>query len=311
MRLSALDCIGRGVANLRANWELALMQLAQAVVCALLAVAGLFGLGVALGVSVFRRLGDVASWEELLSELQGLTPSWGLLVILFAAAMIVTTLMLLVYCWFQAGIFTTLERGERQAPPSPRAEPALFRTYEGRYFRGWAAQGAWRYFWFVNWAFLVVTVVLGLYVGGIVAVFLLRAGAMSPGLMIVGCLALVPALAMALVAQFWMLYGQAILPRESVGVLAASARAWRVLMRRFAASLLFAILFVLASIVLALVFAVLTQALSLALDGAGVAWFGVQLLLTLAQWLASCILSTALFATVVALVRSELDAQAA
>jgi hypothetical protein len=51
--------------------------------------------------------------------------------------------------------------------------------------------------------------------------------------------------------------------------------------------------------------------MSLALDGFAGPWIAVQILLTASQWLASSIVSVALFGSVVALVRHELDTQAA
>lgn len=311
MRLSALDCIGRGIANLRANWELALMQLAQSVACALLTLLGVLGVGMVLGVSVFRRLADVTNWQDLLGELEGLSPSWGLLVILFSGALILTTLVTLVYSWFQAAIFTTLERGERQAPPAPRADPQLFRTFEGRCFWGWGTAGVWRYFWFLGWAVLVATSTVGLLVVAAVAAVVLLADSMGPGVLAIGCLALVPVAGLAVGLNFWMLFGQALLPRERFSVLAVSGVAWRILRRRFGAWLLLALLFVVASVMVALVFGLLTQVLSLILDGATAVWIAVQILMTAAQWLASSILSVALFGSVVALACNELDMRTA
>jgi hypothetical protein len=111
--------------------------------------------------------------------------------------------------------------------------------------------------------------------------------------------------------NFWALAAQALMPREGFGVFAASGLAWRLLRRRLGAWLLLALLFVLASVGLALVFAVLNQGMSLALDGFAGPWIAVQILLTASQWLASSIVSVALFGSVVALVRHELDTQAA
>lgn len=311
MRTSALDCIGRGVANLRANWELALLQFAQVVACSLLAVVGVLGVGAALGMSLLLRLGQVTDWQQLLGELEGLSPSWGILVILFAGLLILATLITLVYCWFQAGIFHTLERGERQAPRVPRADPQLFRTFEGRSFSGWASGGAWRYFWFVSWAFLVVTLTLGVLVLAAVVAVVAFAESMGPAVLAIGCLALIPVAFLTIGLNLWMLFGQALLPGDRFGVFAASGMAWRILRRRLGASLLLTLVFILASFVLALVFGVLNHGMSLALDGGASLALAVQLLLTLAQWLASGILSVAFYGSVVALVRDELDAQVA
>ena len=79
---------------------------------------------------------------------------------------------------------------------------------------------------------------------------------------------------------------------------------------RFGGALLLTLLFVLASAGVTLIFWPLGQGMASALEGSLAAFFVVQLLLTVAQWLVTGILTVALFGSVSALVRSELDQRA-
>lgn len=309
MSFSAIDCVGRGIANLRANWELVLLQLVQTVVCGVMVVVGVVGLVMVLGASFLFQLSDPADWSTALERLEGFSINPGLLAIGLAATTILLSLVGLVYCWFQAGIMATLERGERQAPPTLPADPRLFRTFSGRNFRGWGNGGAWRYFNFFSVLSLVATAILGVYV--IAAVIAAAAMGEGVGMTVVGCVAVLPLVALLMMFNLWFLVGMTLLPRQEFGVWSATRVALSILWRRLGGALLIALLFILASVGVALIFWPLGQGMSAALEGSLPAWFAVQFLLTVAQWLVNGILTVALFASVTSLVRTELDRGAA
>ena len=79
----------------------------------------------------------------------------------------------------------------------------------------------------------------------------------------------------------------------------------------FGGALLIILLFVIASLTVGLLFFPLTQGMAVALADSAVASFAVRSLLTMAQWLVNGILTVALFASVVALARSEVDRRSA
>ena len=308
MSLSAIDCIGRGVANLRANWELVLLQLAQTILCAVMVVGGGVALIMILGASFLLQLSDPSDWSAALERLQGFSVDVGLLAIALAATTILLTLVGLVYCWFQAGIMATLERGERQAPPAARVGSGLFRTFSLRNFAGWSHAGAWRYFNYFGLLSLVGAAILGVFmVAMLLGTATIGEGA---GAAVFGCLAFVPLAALLVVLNIWVLIGMALLPRQEFGVWRATRGALTILRHRFGGALLLTLLFVLASAGVTLIFWPLGQGMASALEGSLAAFFVVQLLLTVAQWMVNGILTVALFGSVTALVRTELDPRA-
>jgi len=107
--------------------------------------------------------------------------------------------------------------------------------------------------------------------------------------------------------NLWVVLGMALLPREEYGVWRASRRALTILRQRLGGVLLIALIFIIASLGLALVFMPLTQGMATALQGRGVASFGVQALLALAQWLLSSMLAVSFYSSIVALVRAQID----
>ncbi|MCZ6727709.1 MAG: hypothetical protein O7A98_10215 [Acidobacteria bacterium] len=307
MRLSAIDCIGRGVSNLRANWELVLLQFLQGVVLTLLSVIALVGTVALLGATFLFEMSHFDDWTEVLERLEGLSFNWGLLAISLALLLILATVLSLVYSWFQAGIFATLERGERQAPPAAGVDSQLFRTFRGRDFMGWGSLWVWRYFWFFGGVGLVFTILLSVVIGiaALLAVALRDVGGF--GAVMFGCAAAVPLVALMVAFNLWVVLGMALLPREEYGVWRASRRALTILRQRLGGVLLIGLIFIIASLGLALVFMLLTQGMATALQGRGVASFGVQALLALAQWLLSSMLAVSFYSSIVALARAQID----
>ena len=314
MRLSAIDCVTRGVSNLRANWELVLIQLVQAVACSVIALIGLIIVAVAVGASALFKLSDGLDWQRLFTELERLgelSTSWGLLAIVLAGVMILAALLGLTYSWFQAGTFLTLMGGERQAPPQPGIDWRSFRTFSARSFGGWASQGCWRLFAFKGLVSLVAFVFFSLMLA--LAVVLVTWSAVdldSVGSLVAGCLLLLPIIPIVVLLYIWSTLGSALLARPEIGVLSAARLALAFLGRRFGTCLLIVLLFLGANFGLGLVFSVLSQGMALVLAQSVGATVSVQILLAIAQSLVSSLAAIAFFAAVVALVRDELDARA-
>ncbi len=241
-----------------------------------------------------------------MAGLQGFSLDRGLIAIAVAAFLVLSTIGALVYSWFQAGIFSTLERGERQAPPSPRTDWSAFRTFRWREFVGWGNRRAWRYFAFLGWFFLVATFLLvfvGLFLA-VLAVALPRIGGAAA--FALGCVAVVPVIGAMVALNLWLVIAQALLPQEHLGVLRSSREAFGVLRRRAGAAILLFLFFVFASLALSVVFWPLSQGIALAIDGSIVASLVIDFLLGTAQMLASSILTIAFYGSIVALARTEL-----
>jgi hypothetical protein len=312
MSLSAIDSIDRGVANLRANWELVLLQLGQVLVCSVLAVVGVIAVALGVGASFLLQLGDLSDWPAALERLRGLTVSGAVVALALGVAFILVTIVGLVYSWFQAGILATLDRGERQAPPVRKLDWRLFRTFQGRSFAGWAGEGAWRYLGF----FCALFVLAMILVGGCGLVIALLAptaagfGIEGVGVGVAGCLTLLPLLGLCVLLNLFALLAMVLLARPDGSVWRAMRQALGVLRRRLGGLLLLALLFVIAVFGVALVFAPLSQGMATAVPTDGAAWFAVQFLLALAQWIIQGILTIALLASTVAMVRGEMDGRA-
>jgi hypothetical protein len=307
LRLSAFDCTARGISNLRGNWELVLLQLAQIAVFFVLTLAGVAALVAVTGVTLLSEIGASTDWAKVLERMQGFSLDRGLVAIVLAALVAISTIGALIYSWFQAGIFSTLERGELQAPPSPKTDWSAFRTFRWREFAGWSNRWTWRYFLFLGWFFLVATLLLvfvGLFIV-VLTIALPRIG--GPAAVALGCVAVLPVVAVMLGLNLWLVVAQALLPRQNLGVLGASRQALGVLRRRSGAALLLLLLFIFASVALSAVFWPLSQGIALAIEGSIVASLVIDLLLGAAQMLAGSILTIAFYGSIVALARTELD----
>ncbi len=306
MRLSAFDCTARGISNLRVNWELVLVQLVQAVVFFALALACVVAVVAATGMTFLGEIGSLTDWTKVLESLSEFFLDRVVIAIALAALLVVSTIGAMIYAWFQAGIFSILEGGERQAPPPPKTEWHAFRTFRWREFVGWGNRRAWRYFVYLGWFFLVATLMV-VFIGLFLAVLAVALPRMGPGASVaLGCMALFPLVAIILGLNLWFVIAQALLPRAELGVLGASREAFAILRRRSGAATLQLVLFMAASMGLSAIFWPLNQGIAMALEGAVVASLVIELLLGAAQMLAGSILTIAFYGSVVALARAEL-----
>jgi len=306
MSLSAIDCVTRGVSNFRANWELALVQFAQVMICSVLTLIGLVGLIVMLGASFLFQIDNSTDWLTALERLDDLAIAPGLLAIGLVGGFILTTIILLIYSWFQAGIFGVLDAGERQAPVTPGVDAQLFRTFRWHLFTGWASKGVWRFFGYLTWTTLVATVIALVVVLALALGMVLIDSEGGPVLVVVGCLAVLPLILFFALLNLWIMLGMALLSREEMTAMHASAVALRIVRRRLPGLCLIGFLFFLVYFGVALVFWPLTQGMVFALQDSAVAAVVVQLLLGAAQSLVGSLIMVSFFGALTALARSEL-----
>ena len=314
MTLSAFDCLRRGLANLRANWELILLRWGGLLAVGVLVVAGVALPLIVLGVSLLGEgvlglaRGGPDAWARLGTRISELIPAVGLS---FALALVGTLFIWLfagvLYCFLQAGIYGVLTAADRQALPGAERGREWFRTFSLRHFFGWGGRYMWRFFGFVN---LFLAVWIGVALAFVLWAFLTFGGARRWGQGAawgIGCGGLLPLIFLAFVVSFWALVAQADLAREASGVWTAAANGLRILGRRFGAVLLLFLLFFGFALALALVGFVVGLVLGFSVSQApmGIA-VSLRLALWLLQSLASSALALALASSVVALVQSEL-----
>jgi hypothetical protein len=297
MRLSAVDCLRRGWANLSANWELVFLQWVQLLlVAALLAVSLVPPLAVIGSLGAARTLPTAAVGPSLLLALVALLALWAL--------------SLLVYSFFQAGTYGILAAADRQALPGGRRSPLFFRTFSLRDFVGWGGRFIWRF----AGAGLLFAGALLLLAGGAAlwltatVTTLITAGGenlRAPAALGIGFVWALPLGFAALVAALGFSLAQADLARHESGVRAAWRRALEVLGRRPGTVLALVVLALGAGLLLALVFAPVTAAADFLLAGAPGVRSLVRALLFLVQSLPNTLLAMLLAGALVALVRSE------
>jgi len=310
---SALDCLRRGLANLRANWELVPLRWAGMLGVGLLVLAGLLPPFLVLGAGLlgesFRRFSarDPGAWQGLASRIGERLPAVGPA---FALALVGTLAVWLfacvAYCYLQAGIFGVLTAAERQAlPGADRRE--WFRTFSLSHFLGWGGRYMWRFFAFLGlWGAAWIAVLLAFCLW----LFLTVGGGQRWGQGAawgIGCGGLLPLAFLAAVVVLWGLVAQAALARDETGAWSAAGLGFRVLGARFGAVLGFFLIFLVCAVGLGLVGFVLGLAVSLGLSRAPLGLsLGLRLSLSLLQSLAGSALALAWAAALVALVQGEL-----
>lgn len=304
MRLSALDCLRRGWANLSANWELVLLRWIGSFLTLLLMILGFVLPLVALGVDLRMRGGNAArEIEDALRQLANATPAVPLAL---TATLAVWLLTLLFHCFLEAGTYGILTAADRQALPGAGRHKLLFRTFSLRDFMGWGGLYVWKFFrlLLLYWTLILL---MGLVLMAWL-IFLFVGGAQwgEGAALGIGCGGALPVLFLALVLGLWFSVAEASLARESFGVRAASRRGLSVLGHRMGAVLALFIVFLGAMFALSVVFVPLSAVTDGLLTGAPGVRALVQLILLLLQSLPNALLTMALAGSLVALVRSEM-----
>jgi hypothetical protein len=307
MGLPAIESVRRGVLNLRANWELVLVQWVGTMAVLALALLGLVPPLLVLGLGSLSALrGRPDEWPGALPELvERLREAAAPLVASLVGTLAVWTLAFVVSCYFQAGTYGVLVNADRQAPAGAGGDWRWFRTWSGRDFNGWAGRFLWRFFWLANFYFLLASLLL-------LASAVLLGGALLgaqrwgwPAGVGIGCGGALPLLFLGVVLVLWVALAQADLARDGSGVGRASRTGMRVLGRRLGGVLLIALLFAAAASSVAMVFAPFSLGSDLMLRDAPAASLVVSLLLGAVQALVSSALGVVLAGSLVALVRAE------
>jgi hypothetical protein len=303
----ATACLGRGLASLRANWELVPLNVGLALVATILGVAGLVVPVYALGVEVEAGMAAdpeaIASWlAETWQRAREVPLALGLAL---AAALLLATLALLVQCFAQAGALGVLVAADRQAPPAARGRSAWFRTFSGRDFRGWGALLLWRFFGLVSLYLAAFLLLLGGALLAAVAAMAAFARWGGPAAAGIGCGAALPLSFAGLVLALSYGLAAADCAREGSGVLSAARTGLTVLSRRPGATLLLYALFLIVAVVAGLALAPLGFAIDLALGAHRLVAGAARLLLKLLELGTTAVLGTWLRAGLVALVRGE------
>lgn len=306
MRLSAFDCLRRGVKNLSANWELVLLQWLLSLLVPLLVLLGLAAPVAILAGPSWLEWGSLPTPGQILSRVAEAPP---VLFLALVATLALWILAYILYCYFQAGTYGVLWTADRQALPGPPRSALLFRTFSVRDFFGWGGRYVWRYFGFS----LLFGLLVGLMVGS-VALWIAFVGwggeRWGDGAILgIGCGGIFPLGFLVLVLSFWFSVAQAALAREGSGVWSASRLGLSVLGRRLGAVILLFLLFLCAAAALAFAFIPLSIVVDLLLADAPAARAVTKLLLLLVQGIPNALLAVALGAALVALVRSEIQMQ--
>jgi len=307
MRLSAVECLRRGLGNLSANWELVAIQWLGSLLVAALMVAGL-----AMPVLILEGGLDVSPREaarSLAALFQALGDLSPVVLLGLVALLALWTAAFLLHCYIQAGTYGVLLTADRQALPGRRRARALFRTFSRADFSGWGGRYVWRFFGFVNLFWMLLLLV-------VLAAVLCLVSAVAGGerwgstaAVGIGCGGVLPLGFLALVFAFWFSIAQADLAREESGVWAASRVGLSVLGRRLGAVLFVYLAFLAAAVVLSLLFIPASLAADALLGDAPGARAGAQILLFFVQGIPNALLSVALAAALVALVRSEVRSE--
>lgn len=309
LSLAAVDCIQRGLANLRANWELAPARLAQSLLASFLVLLGLLPLLALLGVGVLEIVSGLASdgaaWTPVPDPRSGIAhPPLGLVAVAAAATLLLWLLAALVYCFFEGGILGVLVSGDRQAPPGT-ARREWFRTYSRRNLLGWGGRLARRLLglWLIATGLCAVwTLVSGLWLG-LATLGGQRWGA-GAGVGI-GCGGALPVAFGWLVILFWWQIGQVVLAEERATFWTSLGEAGRIVGRRLGGLLLVALVVLGALLALNVVFLPLSIGIELALAEQAAARLAAGTVLALAQWLGASLLAVLYSGTLVALAGAE------
>ncbi len=309
MRLSATDSIQHGLLNLRANWQLVIVQFLQILAVTLISILGLVPIVLALGFAFLR--GAMASLEsgggdELLEHiLEAGVP----LIVALLATTLIWTIAFIVYCYFQGGIFGILASGERRAQAEATGWQS-YRVFSTRALFEVAERLTWPIFWLMN-LFLLIGLGALTGFGSVIVGFVMLVGQGHEVVGIgIGCLMFLLLALFMMFLSVWMQLALAELATGTRGVVAASRAALAVAGRRLpGVALLFLLLFV-ASIGLAIVLVPVSMVLEIALKDWMGAYLAGQAFVTLVQWLLSGILTVAWAAIFVALVHGEHEAAA-
>lgn len=312
-RLSALDALSRGMANVRANRELIGVQVVAGLILAASIIVPLLlflnRLGVPLSIFTASNPEDVRqALESLQFDLGQIASLLGVGLLLF---LVVGTLVFIAYCWFQAGTLAVLSAGEAQAPLTRVAPPTVFRTFSWASFLGWANRYGSRIFWVNNLFLIFLTVVLGVLTLPLVLVSRLVAGSGALVACAAGCGLALPLGFVILVLMLATIVAQICAVEEGATVRGATRRAFSITGNRLGGLLLLYLLLIVGSIAVTILFGGVGLVVKLAFARWGMLLTVLSALLGVVEFVVSAGLTLALTAAIVALVRAEVRTVAA
>jgi hypothetical protein len=313
LRLAAVDAVGRGLANLRANAELVIVQL----------VASLFiGVSIALPVVfLLRRIGIdptifVGSDPTKVQEaIEAIDFDPGAILGAFGAGLLFLlvggTILFVFYCWAQSGTLAVLSHGDAQAPVTRGAPVEVFRTFSWRAFFSWSFRHVWPLFWLNNLYLLVLLAVSLLFL--LPVAFLggsIDETNVGPACLL-GCGLAIPLVFLVCVLSLALQVSAAVLVVEECGVGRSFRRGLALTGRRFGGLLLLVLLLGTASIAVAMLFAFLELGLGFALSEPSAFRFALSTGFQILKFMLSAVLGLVFSAALIAIVRNEARRDAA
>lgn len=306
-RLSALDALSRGIANVRANRELVGIQIASGLLLAASIVVPLLLVLSRLGIPFTAFTGnDPDALRQAIESVQlNLDQVASMLGLGLLLLLVVGTLVFLVYCWFQAGTLAVLAAGEAQAPMTFHAPPAVFRTFSWAGYFGWASRYGLRIFWVNNLFMIFLTVVLGVLALPLLLVSRLWAGSGVVVACAAGCGMALPLGFVMVVLVLAMIVGQICAVEEGATVRGATRRAFTIAGNRLGGLLLLYLLLIVGSIAVTILFGGVGLVIKLALARSAMLLTVLSVVLGAVEFIVSAGLTLVMTAAIVALVHAE------
>ena len=322
MRLSAIDALQHGLLNVRANWQLILIQVLQSFLVLAISAVGLIPIFMVLGFALvrgaFSRLGSGGEGELLERVLEAGVP----LILAVLVTTLIWTVAFVLYCYMQGGILGVLAEGERKAL-TQGIRWVNFRGFSGHTFFAHAERLTWPVFWLLNLFLVCATILLLVFlIGfGLLAFFVvgdgLSAGAgfenlgqMGAGIVLLGCFGILLMMVVSIFFSAWIQVALAELAVGTRGVLSATRAGLGTLGRRLPGLALLFLLLVVASIAIAIVTAPLSLLFEVVLRDRMTMYLAGQAFLTFLQWIVTGIVTIGWSATVIALVVGEREGRA-
>ncbi|MEO8196766.1 MAG: hypothetical protein ABI689_08595 [Thermoanaerobaculia bacterium] len=310
-RLPAIDAMTRGFANVRANRELILVQIASSLLLAASIVVPLLLFFSRLGIplSLFTTKDPEAVARAITSiqlDLGQLTSMLGLGLLVM---LVVGTLVFILYCWFQAGTLAVLLAGEAQAPVTRGAPAAVFRTFSWAGFVGWASRYGMRIFWVDNLFLVFLTLLLGVCTLPILLAAWFSEDGFSALGCVMGCGLALPLGVVAVVLVLAMMVAQICAVEEGATTMRATRRAFAITGHRLGGLLLLYLLMIAGSLAISILFGIVGLALNLALTNAGMLLAVLSAGLGIVEFVLSVGLTLVMTAAIVAMVRAEMRLQ--
>jgi len=308
-RLTGIDALGRGVANVRANWPLVLVSGAGSVAIVGIVAAGMVPALALVGLSLSEVMtaDPFASPAEAYPGLEydpatltaGTMAAAGLV---FVAALLAASI---VQCWVQAGTLGALWAGDAQSPPGAGRPAFSFATFSPRFFVAEANRlfGRLLAYYGILLAFVIAWLLLVL--GLVIAIAATGQGLDGGAALAIGCGGSIPLLFLIFVLALAAAVGQADVPRPDGSALAAVRTGFRVLGGRLGACALLYLLFFTGTFAVAAAEGVTSLVANLALRGAPLARLASGGILFALQTLAQTAITLGLTAALMALVRGE------